>query len=269
MAMNALALIYFQMIDADLVEEPVDRAQRAHRFAEKPFADQHSSDRADQDRELQKEERPDGLAQVFIGQEERDAALQRPDRADVLAEGRLAHAHEVRHQDRHRQHEDREQNVFDVSERLPDPVFADGQLPEQVLQKAERTEKTADPPAHQRSDRQDEPHGVEAEVEVHGAAHCLQRSNRARRHGGRARIAVHARIAEFFEAPGVDPAFGEVVDMTIREAEGSDLDELSLDLVCYFHCFLSASAFSERHYPLCRLSLSQTRHSQLSPLRSG
>ena len=92
------------MIDADLVEQPVDGTQRAERLAEKT-KDRHTRKKGqDQNAYFEQEQGTCRCPKFRVCGCHCNAAKQCAGRADILAECRFAHSHIVRGSDGQHDH---------------------------------------------------------------------------------------------------------------------------------------------------------------------
>ena len=88
-------MVYAHTIEAHLVQQPVDRAKRAYDLAEKAAAYYASGQSHDQDHRFESKQSAKLRSEFGMSQQQRDAALECPCRADVFTECRYSKSEPV------------------------------------------------------------------------------------------------------------------------------------------------------------------------------
>ena len=211
-AVGAKGLIHADAEEGDRVKEGIDGAQGAQEAAE--GAEAHDAQNCNQreQQHLPGEEGAGHSAQEFVFEGERQTGFEGARGADEFAEA--GREFPKRNQD----DEDGEKDVFQVGEDAGGAALANlrrGELVQKLLQKTHRAEKTADKAAQEEAHQKKRPQNIvgEAVAGVHQGA--LQTSERARRDGPRAGVAVQARSADAFEAPFGNLSLGKSPEITV------------------------------------------------------
>ena len=162
-AANALACIKMQTVKGDLIEEAVDRAQRADVFAERSVNDETYRKYQSQDYEFEAEYAAELTGYLLVKRSEPDAS-DRSGRADIFAEERCQLEAEWQHQ-----HKENEYDVLEPAQIFVDLKFVfleEGDPVEKVLQKAKRTKESADRAADQGADKDKDSDYIVGDLEL-------------------------------------------------------------------------------------------------------
>ena len=153
-AVDAFVFLHAQAVKANLVEQAVNRAERADGFAEKTV-DQHAgAERKHKHGEFDIEKRTDGLTQLLACAQQRDAAKERSGRTNPLAKGRFAHAHKVSDGNGQQQHQNQQHGVFPVACLMRQVKLRGFDGADEVLYKTKWAKESADKPSKQYAYRQ-------------------------------------------------------------------------------------------------------------------
>ena len=198
--------IHFDACQGEAVEESIDRSQRTDKAAEAAVAeragcsnDQHDHPFAgEQDLQL-----VEGSGIGFVLQKT-DCPLQRPGRADVLAEARERNSLFDSDPDGNRNREHHQKHVFQIRKPSgPDALFdlGHGNLMQNLLNQSQRTQPSADRSSQNHTEQCQNSQYIPW-CGVTGCVQCiLQRTKRAACDRPRAGIAVEARNADALERP--------------------------------------------------------------------
>ena len=234
-ARDAAGVVDMHAVQADLVEQSVDRAEWAHDLAEKPAAYDAAEDSDDEDRGFEDKEPAELRSEFGMCQEQWNAAFEGPGRADVFAERRRTEAKLVGHHGRHQEHEHHEQYVFDVSQRFRYADVRRRDLVQEFLDESKRAYEPADGSSEHHAQRQDESQSIEPHAELPVPSDCLHRADWARQSCRRTRVAVDAGVAEVLPAAFVDLPGLEVTEVAIGKTERCYLYDLAPDVLTDLH----------------------------------
>ena len=228
-AVRAFALFDLHAENRHTREQPVNRPQRAEEAAERAVEEHaRQQNRHHDDEFARKEDVEDGeLARIDRVRQQAHCALERPRRADVLAESRhgiLLQAVRQRDDD----HKHRQQDVFEIRQRMGEAAFLHlrrRNLVEQFLNQPQRTEPAADgAPQNQPVEHQNAQNVVRRAL-IRGGQRVLQRPQRTCANRARTGVAVEPRHAKVLDAAGVDVALDESLHIGVVEQGGVNLYE--------------------------------------------
>ena len=228
-AVRAFALLDLHAENRHAREQPVNRPQRAEEAAERTVEEHaRQQNRHHDDEFARKEDVEDGeLARIDRVRQQAHCALERPRRADVLAEARhgiLLQAVRQRDDD----HKHRQQDVFEIRQRMGEAAFLHlrrRNLVEQFLNQPQRTEPAADgAPQNQPVEHQNAQNVVRRAL-IRGRQRVLQRPQRTCANRARTGVAVEPRHAKVLDAAGVDVALDESLHIGVVEQGGVNLYE--------------------------------------------
>lgn len=125
-----------------------------------------------------------------MSRQKKEAALQCACGTDILAEGRLTHAHVVGDGDGQDQDKDHKDDIFEIHKSFFQMQFRRGNLVDQFLQQTERAKPAADRSAKECAESKEQARYIEAEGKLSGTVHCLQGADGTGKAGSRTGIAV-------------------------------------------------------------------------------
>ena len=228
-AVRAFALFDLHAENRHTREQTVNRPQRAEEAAERTVEEHaRQQNRHHDDEFARKEDVEDGeLARIDRVRQQAHCALERPRRADVLAEARhgiLLQAVRQRDDD----HEHRQQDVFEIRQRMGEAAFLHlrrRNLVEQFLNQPQRTEPAADgAPQNQPVEHQNAQNVVRRAL-IRGRQRVLQRPQRTCANRARTGVAVEPRHAKVLDAASVNVALDESLHIGVVKQGGVDLYE--------------------------------------------
>ena len=165
---DAFIVIHLHLEEGNLIEQRVERAQRAQPLAKRPVEQYAQHDHRQQDAELPGEKLAERRPDAGVGKREGDRPLQHTLRAEILAEEGVAHAHVVHHQYRQQNDHHQQNCVFQISqgfELLCGKLFH-GDIVQQLLQPAEGAEKTADEAPQQNAQQNEKARDIIGKAEL-------------------------------------------------------------------------------------------------------
>ena len=118
---DAFVSIYLHLEKGYLVQQGVERAQRAEPFAERAVKEHAQHDYRNQHAELPCEQLSQRRPNAGIGKRQRDRPLQHALRAEILAEEGIPHAHIVYKERREQEYHHQQNSIFQVSQGLELP----------------------------------------------------------------------------------------------------------------------------------------------------
>ena len=218
----AAVLIYFDADESQLVEEAVDRAERADKAAEGPVAEDAGSSDDDHDHEFASEEdlQHREVARVLGVGEEADSALKSACRTDVFAKARNCQvvAHPVPHgncDDKYR-----EDHIFEIGERARHAALFDlgsRDLVQELLDKAQGAQPPADRSAQGQPEDHDNAQHIPSGAVTGIGERVLDRAQRAGSDGAGAGVAVKSGDTYGFCLPLIDLSVDKAAKVGIVE----------------------------------------------------
>lgn len=179
-AAHTLVFIHCQAIEADLIEQTIDRTEWTEELAEEAIDNHAACDGDDQQRELPVKEPANRLLQFGVRAQQWNAARQRAGGTDVLTECRLAHADDIGDGYRHDADEYDQNDVFEILCKRRQAQLLPGQrnFTDDFLNQTERAQETAHKAAQKHADCQQEAYDIETEIKFPGAGNRLKRADR-------------------------------------------------------------------------------------------
>lgn len=163
-AFRAFFRVDFKSIERDFVENSINRSERANVTAKRTVYYNRRKNRERKDGEFPAEEKSSGPPHGIVQKNEGNSAFKRSNRANPLAEPRLAKACDVNHEHRKQNHKNAEEKEPEIAQAFftgqTADFFGEWNLKKQILNQPERTEKTAHEPAEQRSENNKKSHNV-------------------------------------------------------------------------------------------------------------
>lgn len=142
-AAHAFALIHPVFEHRDGVEYGVDGPQRADVLAERPVDDDGQQNGGHEQDIFPGVQPAQNIVHGFVHQHQGDTALQRPYRADQLAEIRCALAHHIHQEHGQQNDENHQDHILQPAQQLVAPKGPEflwkGELVQQLLDQSERT----------------------------------------------------------------------------------------------------------------------------------
>ena len=201
-AVDAFSVVYPEPDNAHLVQKAVDRAERAEDLTEEPVHEHTEEDDRDEDADFPGEKRSEHGTDRRLCEKSRNSAFQGPDRADVLAKCRdTGGAH--RENKRQDEHEDDQNEVLYISHESRKLLFGERDFREQLLEKPEGTQKSADRPPEDDAESQEQSEYIEAYGGFSAAGDGLESSDRTGECCRRTGITVESGRTEFFPLSGI------------------------------------------------------------------
>ena len=163
-AFRAFFRVDFEAVKRDFVENAVNRSERADIATERAVDYNRRNEHDGENRYFPAEDEACRPAHGRIQKHERNSAFKSADRANPLAEPRLAQAGEIRHERRKQNHEHGEEDEAEPAQgfftRQAADFFDERDFIQQILNQPERTEKAADKSAEQRSENHEKTHDI-------------------------------------------------------------------------------------------------------------
>ena len=188
------------------VEERIDSAERAEPLAERPIDENAEPCKEREDDYFPGKKLADGPADSHIRKTQRNPSFQNPLRTDELAESRRAKTVWIPKKKRKQQDKKQKDPIFQPAQTTEAGrgEFPRGNVVEQVLESAERTEKAADKAPEKRPKEDQNPRHVIGKVESARSNHGLQGPDGTDARRGRTRVAVQAGNADMFQGALVE-----------------------------------------------------------------
>ncbi len=154
-AFRAFLGVDFKSIERNFVENSINRSEWANITAEGAVYYNRRKNREQKDSKLPAEDKACSTPHSIVKKNQRNPAFKRSNRANPLAEPRLAKACDVNHEHGKQNHEDAEKDKAQPAQALFSRQAADffykGNLKKQVLNQPKRTQKSAHEPAEKSS----------------------------------------------------------------------------------------------------------------------
>ena len=243
--MRTLFLIQPHAEDRRAVEQRIDGPQRADEAAEGAVDEDGGHDHRRRQKRLPGKQPADLRAQSFVGDHQRNAALQRAHGAEPLAECRGDHAvgdEEIQRQgdDHHHQH------YILYNRQAPRPSiffeFLRGNFIQQLLDEPKGTQKGAHRPSQKRAKEQQDAQKVERHRRFEVVERRLQSPQRAGGDSPGAAVTVQPRNAEFLAVSPVDGPLQKAADVGVVEDRRQHLNDAPSSL--------RAQGAQPRHHPM-------------------
>ena len=150
-AVNACRFIDGQPIEADFIEQAIDRSKRTGQLAEEAIDQNAADDRDKEKKGFPAKQRADSLSQFEMCTQKRNAAHQSVGGADILTESRCAHAYDVGDKNRHEDHEHEQKNILGIFGKRRQAQFFLWQRNhrQQFLKQTKRAQEAADEASQQ------------------------------------------------------------------------------------------------------------------------
>ena len=215
--------------ERDRVEQAIDRAQRAQIPAERAIDKQAQQDDSRKDQKLPGKQPASGRADARIQSRQGNPAEQHARRADILTKPWVAHAYQVDCGQRQHNDKDHQNEVLEPAQDAVAGQFFDfpweGDLVQELLEKTEGAQPSADKAAAHRTDRKQKAEHIERKLPPAAAQDGLQRANGARAQCAWAGITVQTGHTQLFEWPAVNFALQEAAHIAVGQRGKAGLDD--------------------------------------------
>ena len=243
--MRTLLLVQPHAKDRRAVKQRVDGSQRAEKAAEGAVDEDRGDDHRHRHQRFPGKQPAKLRAQAFVGDHQRNAALERARGTEPLAECRGDHAvddEKIQRQgdDHHHQH-----YVF-YNRQPPRPStffeFLRGNFIQEFLDEPKGAQKGAHCPPEQRAKEQQYAQQIERHRRGEIVERRLQRPQRTGGDGPGAAVAVQSRHAEFLAVSPIDRSLEKAADIGVVENRRQHLDNAPPSL--------RAQCAQPRHHPM-------------------